>query len=247
MTQRLSRAALGFESMRGIFITFEGIEGSGKTTQIEDLARRLKGKNEIVLTREPGGTPLADAIRQTLLAQSSQGMLPETELLLYELARRDHIEEIIRPALERGAVILCDRFTDATLAYQGYARGLPLQKIEWLNNVATGGLKPDRTFLFDLPVTEGLKRAHGRKKMLDRFDRESEIFHQKVREGYLTLARQHKKRFYVLDANRSRDTVFQELRREVEKLLASRARPASVRTRRVRKKGGGRGHHRRRA
>lgn len=241
MTRRVSCAASRLRHMKGLFITFEGIEGSGKTTQILDLAQSLKGKAEVVLTREPGGTPLADAIRETLLAQSSQGMLPETELLLYELARRDHIEEIIRPALERGAVVLCDRFTDATIAYQGYARGLPIQKIEWLNQVATGGLKPDRTFLFDLPVSEGLKRAHGRKKKLDRFDRESENFHEKVRQGYLALARQEKKRFYVLDADRPRNTVFSELRREVEKLLAPRARPAVRRTRRVGKKVGGRG------
>src|SRR5262245_17787961 len=124
---------------KGLFITFEGIEGSGKTTQIQALARLLIGRREVILTREPGGTPLSDAIRETLLAQASRGMLPETELLLYELARRDHVEEIIRPALARGATVLCDRFTDATLAYQGYARGLPLQKIDWLNRIATGG------------------------------------------------------------------------------------------------------------
>lgn len=233
--------------MKGVFITFEGIEGSGKTTQILDLAASLKGSREVVLTREPGGTPLSDAIRETLLAQRSRGMLPETELLLYELARRDHVEEVIRPALERGAIVLCDRFTDATVAYQGYARGLPLQKILWLNKIATGGIEPNLTFLFDLPVAEGLKRAHGRKKKLDRFDRESQSFHEKVRRGYLILARQNKKRFRIIHADRPRDIVFENIRREVEKLLAARARPALRRARRVGKKGNRAGRGRRRA
>jgi len=233
--------------MKGIFITFEGIEGSGKTTQIQELARVLRGSREIVLTREPGGTPLSDAIRETLLAQASQGMLPETELLLYELARRDHVEEIIRPALKRGAVVLCDRFTDATVAYQGYARGLPLKKIEWLNKIATGGLEPDRTFLFDLPVETGLKRAYGRKKKLDRFDRESQTFHEKVRRGYLAIARAQKKRIKIVHADRPQDIVFRELRREVEKLLQAGARPPLRRARRLGKKGDGAGRRRRRA
>ncbi|HSA60090.1 MAG TPA: dTMP kinase [bacterium] len=232
--------------MKGLFITFEGIEGSGKTTQIQALARALSGSAEVVLTREPGGTPLADAIRETLLAQKSVGMAPATELLLYELARRDHVEEVVRPALKRGAVVLCDRFTDATVAYQGYARGLPLRKIEWLNRIATGGLRPDRTFLFDLPVATGLRRAETRKKKLDRFDRESQTFHEKVRRGYLALARNDKKRFRILHADRPRDIIFREIHREVEKLLQARARPAAGRSRGVGQKGRGGGRRARR-
>jgi dTMP kinase len=227
--------------MKGIFITFEGIEGSGKTTQIEALARDLIDSREVVVTREPGGTPLADAIRKTLLDHRSRGMSSETELLLYELARRDHIEEVVRPALKRGALVLCDRFTDATVAYQGYARGLPLKKIECLNQVATGGLTPDRTFLFDLPVARGLERARGRKKKLDRFDRESQTFHEKVRRGYLALARRYKKRFRIIDADRPRNAVLGELHLEVEKLLSARSRPASDRARGIGKTRGGRG------
>ena len=129
---------------KGVLITFEGVEGSGKTTQIKALARwiRKRGKR-VVLTREPGGTPFADKVR-TLLLHSENRITPETELLLYEVARRDHLQEILRPALEKGAVVLCDRFTDATLAYQGYGRGLSLKAIAALNRLATGGLKPDQ-------------------------------------------------------------------------------------------------------
>lgn len=207
---------------KGLFITFEGIEGSGKTTQINNLERWLRQKKigrEVVLTREPGGTPLADKIREMLLHEGSDGMTPGRELLLYEIARRDHVEEVIRPALARRAIVLCDRFTDATLAYQGYARGLSRRRIEFLNEVATGGLVPKVTFLFDLSVSEGLNRARGRKKKLDRLDRESENFHQKVRKGYLEIAKKNKKRFRIIRADRSQKDVFNQLCREMEKIL----------------------------
>lgn len=213
----------------GIFITFEGIEGSGKSTQIQALARWLVPKvrpRKVVVTREPGGTPLADRIRKTLLAALSTRMSPERELFLYEIARRDHVQEKIRPALERGDVVLCDRFTDATLAYQGYARGLPLKKIRRLNAAATGGLEPDLTFLLDLPVAAGLRRAlkrtKARKKRLDRFDRESQRFHERVRAGYRALARREPKRIRVINADGKRNETFRSLCLEMERVLRGR-------------------------
>src|SRR5262249_2147488 len=160
-------------------ITFEGIEGSGKTTQIERLARWLADHGfKIVQTREPGGTPLADHIRKELLDASNQGMSVRTELFLYEVARRDHVAEVIRPALASGKVVLCDRFTDATLAYQGFGRKLSLKLIEFFNRAATGGLKPDLTILMDLPVKSGLARAKKRTGKLDRLEQETGAFHE---------------------------------------------------------------------
>jgi dTMP kinase len=204
---------------KGFFITFEGIEGSGKTTQIKLLADWLRKKGRrVVLTREPGGTPLSNRIRSLLLSSKTKGLTPAMELFLYEVARRDHVSTVIQPALKRGSIILCDRFTDATMAYQGYGRGLSLKLVEGFNKIATGGLKPDLTFLFDLPVEIGLQRANRRIKRLkkgspleDRFEQEKIEFHNKVREGYLTLARKEKRRFVVLDARKSKQTIFAEL------------------------------------
>ncbi len=207
---------------KGLFITFEGIEGSGKSTQIKALAQwltsRKNGRN-VLLTREPGGTPLADKIRKTLLDTDSQGITSDKELFLYEVARRDHVLEVIRPALARGEIVLCDRFTDATLAYQGYGRGLSLKKIGLLNQAATGGLKPDLTLLLDVPVDTGLNRARKRSKKLDRIDQESASFHTRVRRGYLTLARKETRRFRIIHASGSEQDTFARIRREVEKLL----------------------------
>ena len=175
-----------FEKKSSFFITFEGGEGAGKTTQIKYLAECLAPK--VVVTREPGGTAVADQIRATLLDPKNK-ISPELELLLYEAARRDHVENIIRPALKAGKIVLCDRFTDATIAYQGFARGLSLKLIDNLNTIATGGLKPDLTFLFDLSPKIGLNRATKRNPTKDRIESEKIAFHEKVRKGYLTLAR----------------------------------------------------------
>lgn len=208
-----------------LFITFEGIEGSGKTTQIKLLAGWLEEKgHKVLLTREPGGTLVADRIRRFLLDSKTKGVSPATELLLYEVARRDHVEEVIRPALKKGKIVLCDRFTDATVAYQGYGRGLSLRMIENLNTIATGGLKPSLTFLFDLPVAKGLERANRRILKLrkghppeNRFEEEKHAFHERVRKGYLTLAGREKKRFKVLNAKRPVKEIFCEICREVQK------------------------------
>lgn len=201
-------------------MTFEGIEGSGKTTEIKAVARWLRTRGRrVVLTREPGGTPVGDRIRRLLLDSRRKGLSPETELFLYEVARRDHMEKVIRPALENGAFVLCDRFTDATLAYQGYGRGLSLKMIERMNEAATGGIKPDATFLLDLPVGTGLQRVRKRSRPLDRLERESFEFHKRVRNGYRSLARRDKKRVHVIDARKSKKEIFRSLCRKVETFL----------------------------
>lgn len=211
----------------GIFVTLEGVEGSGKTTQIKLLAAWLKKKGRrVVLTREPGGTPFADWIRSLLLNGKTKKITPSMELFLYEVARRDHVSSVIQPAIKKGVIVLCDRFTDATLAYQGYGRGLSLKIIEGFNRIATGGLKPDITFLFDLPVETGLRRAKKRIKKFkkgrpleDRFEQEKIEFHNRVREGYLTLARKEKRRFIVLNAGKPKQKIFAELCRAMEKIV----------------------------
>lgn len=205
---------------RGLFITFEGMEGSGKTTQIKALAQWMMERGLRVLqTREPGGTPIADQIRSLLLDAKTRGLTPEMELFLYEVARRDHVKEVIQPALKKGTIVLCDRFGDSTTAYQGYARGLSIKDIENMNIIASGGLQPDITFLFDLPTKEGLSRARKRKRGLDRLERESLLFHDKVRKGYLTLARKEKKRFKIIHANRSPTIIFAKLRKELDRKM----------------------------
>lgn len=204
----------------GKLITFEGGEGAGKTTQIRRLAEWLKSRGKkVVVTREPGGTPLADWIRKILLNPKNKGMDPFLELLLYESARKDHVEKVIRPALGKGMFVLCDRFVDATLAYQGYGRRLSRPLIGSLNRSATGGLHPRLTFLFDLPIGLGLKRARASKGRTDRLENETAAFHRRVRRGYLTLARKEKKRFCVIDTRRPRDEVAGLIVRAVKQAL----------------------------
>ena len=183
-----------------MFITFEGIEGSGKTTQIRMLAERLPNA---VVTKEPGGTPSADRIRAILLDPTSH-LDPVAELFLFAASRRQHVTEVIRPALERGGVVLCDRYTDATLAYQGFGRLLDLDKLRMLNDWATASLVPDLTLVFDLEEEEGLRRARSRNATSTphegRFEAEDLRFHRRVREGYLALAVAEPGRFLVVDA-----------------------------------------------
>jgi dTMP kinase len=190
----------------GCFITFEGIEGCGKTTQIKLLEQHLTANGyQVLLTREPGGCSIADKIRAILLDAANSAMTPSAELLLYAAARSQHVEEVIKPALAADYIVLCDRFTDATIAYQGYGRGLDLDTIEQLNGMATSGLKPQLTVLLDCPVEVGLKRALARINGIgtgareERFELESALFHQKVREGYLKLAAAEPGRFLVID------------------------------------------------
>ena len=208
-----------------MFITFEGIEGGGKSTQIFRLADRLKKTgHEVVLTREPGGTAIGDQIRSILLDSVNRNMTFLCEQLLYWAGRSQHLEELIRPALAAGKIILCDRYVDSTLAYQGYGRGLDFDQIAYFNKLVTQEMKIDLTFLFDLPTEIGMKRAlerigglHGPKE--DRFEREALAFHERVRQGYLTLARQEPARYRILDAELSPDELEKQIWNEVQVIL----------------------------
>ena len=200
----------------GFFVTFEGIEGCGKTTQIRHLTAHLEGKRQpFLLTREPGGTAISDRIRQILLSSENSRMEPATEFFLYAAARAQHIAEVVLPALRNGKTVLCDRFADATLAYQGFGRGLNLAWLAEIHNRFLQGLKPDLTFLLDLPVEEGLRRAWKRMENQavkeDRFEKEDLAFHQRVREGYLLLARREPNRIVVLDGMKDEQTLHREI------------------------------------
>jgi dTMP kinase len=200
-----------------MFITFEGIEGSGKSTQLRRIAERIPGA---VITKEPGGTPLADRIRAILLDSSSH-LDPVAELFLFAASRRQNVIEIIKPALARGAVVLCDRFTDSTLAYQGFGRLINLDQLRTLNAWATDSLSPDLTLLFDLPEEAGLNRARSRNADAvsdeGRFEAEDLRFHRRVREGYRALAVTEPDRFVLIDGEGTADDVFARVVSEVEK------------------------------
>jgi dTMP kinase len=201
------------QQTRGLFITLEGVEGSGKSTQIRHLAEVLTQAGYRVLqTREPGGTATAEAIRHILLtAVSHEPIMPQAEALLILAARSQHVTHLIMPALRRGTVVLCDRFSDSTLAYQGYARGLDLQWLQAANEVATGGLTPDFTVVLDLPVSVGLARRRADRGQQNRLDRETERFHRKVRRGFLALAAEEPGRITIVNANRPAQEVRDEL------------------------------------
>ncbi|TVR60603.1 MAG: dTMP kinase [Candidatus Competibacteraceae bacterium] len=202
--------------MTGRFITVEGGEGAGKTTQLAFLRESLERVgHRVLLTREPGGTPLGEAIRTLLLGHRHDGMALATETLLMFAARAEHLERVIRPALAAGCWVLCDRFTDATYAYQGGGRGLPAARIAVLEDWVQGSLRPDWTLLFDLPIEVGLARA-GRRGAADRFEREDWAFFERVRATYLERAGREPDRYRVVDADRPMATV----RAEVETLLA---------------------------
>lgn len=201
---------------RGIFITFEGVEGAGKTTQVQRLAAALGP--DVVLTREPGGTPVAERIRELFL--TSDGVTPMTELLLIAAARAQHVDERIRPALAANQIVICDRFIDATVAYQGYRGGIDLALIHQLNRVATGGLTPDITFILDLPPEIGLQRQQHGELDRDRLDKEPLELHRKVREGYLYAAKIDPNRVKLIDATQSPDAVHATLLTEYHACLS---------------------------
>ncbi|QAX82183.1 dTMP kinase [Candidatus Pseudomonas adelgestsugas] len=186
--------------MTGLFITLEGLEGAGKSTNQNYLANRLRAEGiEVVLTREPGGTTLTERMRDVLLAPSAEQMNSDTELLLIFAARAQHLAKVIRPALARGVVVICDRFTDSTYAYQGGGRGLPLERIATLESFVQGDLRPDLTMLFDLPIEVGIARTsvYGR---LDRFELENRAFFDAVRMVFLELAKAKPARYSLIDA-----------------------------------------------
>ena len=205
--------------MTSKFITVEGIEGAGKTTQLAFIRDVLEtaGKR-VLLTREPGGTALGEEIRALLLEQRREGMTADAELLLLFAARAEHLNQVIRPALESGIWVLCDRFTEASYAYQGGGRGVASERITVLENWVQGDLRPDLTLLFDLPAEQGLARA-GRRGLLDRFEREELDFFQRVRNAYLKQAAYHPSRYRIVDAGRSVAAVRAEVEAIVQALL----------------------------
>jgi dTMP kinase len=208
-----------------LFITFEGVEGSGKTTQIQRLKKYLIQKGiPCKVTREPGGCPIGEKVRKILLNPDHREMVPLSELLLYEAARAQHVKEVIEPFLKKRGVVLCDRFSDATIAYQGYGRKIDLRWIERLNHFSSRGIKPDVTFLLDCPSDVGLKRALKRNRTLkqekeERFEKEKIQFHQRVRKGYLALAKKEPRRMKVIDTRQGEDNVFNKIRKTVDKLI----------------------------
>jgi len=198
------------------FIVLEGPEGSGKSVQSRLLAEFLEHQGwEVVLTREPGGTALGDALRAILLSSDDYAILPEAEVLLLAAARAQHVRERIRPALERGAAVVCDRFVDSTLAYQGGGHGIPLDQLLPIQAYATGGLTPDLRILLDVPVDVGLQRRHAHPASVNRIDRASREFHCRVRQAYLQLAATHADEWSVIDGRGSIEAVASKVRTDV--------------------------------
>ncbi len=224
MTTYSTGPSQGPDACKGVFVTFEGIEGSGKSTQIYMLADYLRTAGRSVrLTREPGGTPIGDRIRKILLDPGSRPD-PKTELLLYAASRAQHLSEVILPGLEAGEIVLCDRFSDATIAYQGYGRGLDRAVIYELDRIVTSGLKPHLTILLDIDARKGLERARSRNSTEGleaeaRFENEDISFHERVRAGYLALAGQEPERIRIVDASRSPEDVHREIRKIVDGML----------------------------
>ncbi|HHC72125.1 MAG TPA: dTMP kinase [Thiotrichales bacterium] len=208
-------------SERGAFITLEGIEGAGKSTCMALVSRRLREAGRAPLeTREPGGTPLGEALRELLLGHRHDGMATDTELLLMFAARAEHLQQKILPALEGGRWVLCDRFTDATYAYQGGGRGIERERIGVLEQWVQRGLKPDLTLLLDLPPEVGLERA-GRRSAPDRFEKEQRPFFERVRQAYLDLAAAEPGRFRVIDAARPLEEVERQVSGAVREFVAA--------------------------
>ncbi len=204
-----------------MFITFEGGEGSGKTTCINRVVETLKesGK-EIVLTREPGGTPISEEIRNIILDKKNTDMDPRTEALLYAASRRQHIVQKILPSLKEGKIVISDRFLDSSLAYQGVARGLGIDEIYQVNQYATEGLEPDITFFFDIVPEEGLRRiAANAGREVNRLDVEKLSFHHNVRNAFLELAKRYPNRIVVINAGQDRDSVYNDVMKEINKRL----------------------------
>ncbi|MBX7252064.1 MAG: dTMP kinase [Candidatus Promineofilum sp.] len=203
-------------SFTPMFITLEGPEGAGKTTQLRGLAEFLRGRGfHVVTTREPGGTAIGDQIRHVLHDTDNAAMSPTAEVLLYAASRAQLVAEVIRPALAAGHVVLCDRYADSTMAYQGYGRGLDRGNLAALTAIATGGLRPDLTLLLDLDVERGLARRRDMGEEMNRLDLETVEFHRRVREGYLALAAAEPARWLRIDADRPGDEVQSDLRRAV--------------------------------
>ena len=199
---------------KGLFITFEGIEGCGKSTQARFLTESLRTLGyEVLLTREPGGPRISEKLRELLLNKEYTEMHRLTEVFLYMASRAQHTVEWIKPALEIGQIVICDRYYDSTYAYQGAAREIPEKEIEKINNIATTGLKPDVTYIIDVPVEIGLERLHNGTKAeeIDRLESEDVAFHRRVREGYLKLAEKEPKRVVIIDGTKNAEDIHKDI------------------------------------
>jgi len=207
---------------RGLFITFEGGEGAGKTVQMERLSAHLKDKGfDVIQTAEPGGTPAADGLWDYFIAQKGQNWSPMTQLLFMFTLRTLHVENVITPALANGKIIVCARFTDSTRVYQGYVGGIPLDTIESIKRTAIGDVEPDVTFYLDIDPADGLKRSQIRNNGRDTFEEKDMSFHEKVRGNYLKLMKDHPGRCVVIDAARDIETIAMEISKAVDKKLAA--------------------------
>ncbi|QRN82539.1 dTMP kinase [Chloroflexota bacterium] len=199
-----------------MFITLEGPEGSGKTSQIPALREFICARGyDVLVTREPGGTDVGDQIREVLMNLKNVSIVPRTEILLFQAARAQHVEEVIRPALDAGKVVICDRFGDSTLAYQGYGHETNLEELSYLVNYATGGLKPDLTLLLDIPVKDGMQRKVDNDSEWNRLDAYAEAFHCRVRQGYLSMVAAEPDRWVIIDAAQSKELVQESIQQAV--------------------------------
>jgi len=206
-----------------MLITFEGLDFSGKSTQVRLLSERLSQKNfNVLVLREPGGTEIGEKIRSILLDKKSSGMTDASELFLFSASRAQLVEEVVKPAMEGNLIVICDRFYDSTTAYQGWGRGLLKEAIATIHQLATSGLVPDLTFFLDLPLSEVEKRMQRSKSGKDRMESNGQGFYEKVREGYLHLARQEK-RFVIIDAMQSVETIQETIWQKTEKLVSQKA------------------------
>jgi dTMP kinase len=211
--------------MSGLFITLEGIDFCGKTTQAKKLDSYLRRKGyDVLLVREPGGNRVAEKIRKVLLSRKNSDMTPLTELLLYEAARSQLTEKVILPALKQRKTVVCDRYADSSLAYQGFGRGLNKKMIESLNLIATFGLSPDLTIILDVPLAVSAKRRRLEGKEKDRLEKENSDFHKKIRQGFLTIASMNRKRVKVVDGTGDIDSTWQEVKRVTDLLLSRQKR-----------------------
>ncbi len=205
-----------------MFITLEGPEGSGKSSQLPALAKFLRDAGyEVVETREPGGTVVGDQIREVLMNLENVTIVPRTEILLFLAARAQHVEGLIKPALASGKIVLCDRYGDSTLAYQGYGHETDLDTLRSLLAFSTGGLKPDLTLLLDVPIDEGFRRKRGNSVEWNRLDAYAEAFHERVRQGYLALAEEEPDRWMIIDATQDRGKVLEAMQKAVLNRLES--------------------------
>lgn len=215
----------------GVFITFEGGEGAGKSTQIDRLAKKLRAKKyDVVVTREPGGSPGAEAVRHVLLSGAAEPFGPKMEALLFAAARSDHVEQVIRPALDRGAIVLCDRFMDSSRVYQGVTGGIDADFMGVLESVAVNGTVPDLTLILDIDPAEGLARAAARRgehAVVDRFEKETLDIHQRRREAFLAIARDEPGRCVVIDGSASVEAIENVITETVFSALEARVPPHS--------------------